>query len=153
MYKRILVATDGSGQAGTAIAQAATLAAQLKAQLFILTVSEPLPVFSKSELGWSLPPDVYERMQQVDDIKARRILDEAVSIATDHGSPAAETIHLADRAPYAGILEAAKAHDIDLIVMAPHSKGLVDRLLLGSQASKVLSLADRPVLLVRGPAA
>lgn len=148
MYRRILVATDGSDFANMAVEQASDLAAGLGAELYIVTVSEALPVFSAAEIGWSLPQDVYEQMRKADAAKARRILDKATGIAKRHGAPIRE-IHIAGQDPYAGILEAAGNIKADLIVLASHSKSVVDRLLLGSQASKVLSLATIPVLVVR----
>ena len=49
----------------------------------------------------------------------------------------------------ADIVQDAKEHDVDIIVMG--SRGLTDLagLVLGSTAHKVIHLADRPVLVVR----
>lgn len=148
MYKRILAATDGSDFANTAVDHAAALAAGLGAQLLLVTVSDKLPAFSKSEIGTSLPHDIYERLGKADAVRARHILDDASAIARRHNQ-AAKTIHISDREPYAGILEAAQAEDADLIVLASRSKSVMDRVFIGSQASKVLSLAHVPVLVLK----
>ena len=50
---------------------------------------------------------------------------------------------------YEGILETAKAIDADLIVMGSHSRGFVNRLIIGSQASKVVNLSEVPVLIIK----
>ncbi len=46
------------------------------------------------------------------------------------------------------ILDAAKEHNADLIVVGTHGRGVLPRLLLGSVAERVVRMADRPVLVV-----
>ena len=48
-----------------------------------------------------------------------------------------------------GILECAREHDVQFIVMASRGLGTIGSLLLGSETQKVLHDADRPVLIVR----
>ena len=47
------------------------------------------------------------------------------------------------------IVEDAKLHDVDVIVMGSRGRGDIAGLVLGSTAHKVIHLADRPVLVVR----
>jgi nucleotide-binding universal stress UspA family protein len=47
------------------------------------------------------------------------------------------------------IVEDAKLHDVNLIVMGSRGRGDLVGLVLGSTAHKVIHLADRPVLVVR----
>jgi len=47
------------------------------------------------------------------------------------------------------ILEAAREHGADLIVMGSHGRGGVARLMLGSVAERVVRAAEVPVLVVR----
>jgi nucleotide-binding universal stress UspA family protein len=54
-----------------------------------------------------------------------------------------------DHHPADGILETARAQDCDLIVMASHGRRGLSRLLLGSQANKVVTLSPTPVLICR----
>ena len=54
-----------------------------------------------------------------------------------------------DTHPYKAILEAANAHGCDLIVMASHGRSGVARVLLGSEAAKVLTHTHIPVLIYR----
>lgn len=49
--------------------------------------------------------------------------------------------------PARGILDYAEEWNADLVAMATHSRGGVERLLLGSVADKVLRESDRPLLL------
>jgi nucleotide-binding universal stress UspA family protein len=50
--------------------------------------------------------------------------------------------------PYRKILELAEDRDIDMIVLNMQSKGVLDRVLLGSTAERVVRLARTPVLSV-----
>ena len=51
--------------------------------------------------------------------------------------------------PYAEILAAVKDEGADLVVMATHGRGEIQRLLVGSVADKVIRMAPCPVLTVR----
>lgn len=58
---------------------------------------------------------------------------------------------VAEGTPYEQVLEAARSHDIDLIVIPSRDRTGVERWLLGSNASKVVHHADCAVLVLRGP--
>jgi nucleotide-binding universal stress UspA family protein len=58
-----------------------------------------------------------------------------------------ETLHVKDQLPAEGIIDTAKARGCDLIVMASHGRRDVARLLLGSQANKVVTHSTVPVLI------
>ena len=47
------------------------------------------------------------------------------------------------------IVDDAKEHDVDVIVMGSRGRGDLAGLILGSTAHKVIHLSDRPVLIVR----
>lgn len=51
-----------------------------------------------------------------------------------------------------GILDAAKEHRVDVIVMGTHGRAGLQHLFLGSIAEKVLRQADVPVITLRTPA-
>jgi nucleotide-binding universal stress UspA family protein len=51
--------------------------------------------------------------------------------------------------PYRAIVEAARRHGCDLIVMASHGRKGLSGLLLGSETQRVLLHAPIPVLVVR----
>jgi nucleotide-binding universal stress UspA family protein len=60
-----------------------------------------------------------------------------------------ETIHVKNRAPAQGIVEAAKEQGRDLIVLASHGRRGLRRLVLGSVANEVVSQSTVPVLICR----
>lgn len=145
MFKSILVATDGTDIAAKAVDHAAFLARTLGAKLTIVTVTEQAPTFATAELGWSVPATVFEDIRKANFEASRKILDRAAKAA---GMPA-ETRHVENQSPFQGILLAADGAVADLIVVGSHGHRGLERLILGSQAQKVLSLATVPVLVVK----
>ena len=73
----------------------------------------------------------------------------ASSEAAKRAGAARATLHVKDKYPAQAIVAATKEQGCDLIVMASHGRGAVRRLLLGSEALKVLTLGTVPVLMCR----
>lgn len=148
MFKHILIATDGSELADKAVAQGLALAKALGAKATAVTVTEPWDALSMAALAESQirnpVADYEERMAAV----ANRILWSVGEEAKKQGVPCA-TVYMKDRHPAEGILETAQAQACDLIVMASHGRRGLARLLLGSQANKVVTLSPVPVLICR----
>jgi nucleotide-binding universal stress UspA family protein len=67
----------------------------------------------------------------------------------DASGLAANTIHVKDQYPAEAIVDTAAKNTCDLIVMASHGRRGVTRLLLGSQANRVVTQSTLPVLVVR----
>lgn len=148
MYKTILIPTDGSDLANKAVEHGAKLAKQLEASVVIVTVTETwssLEMAAEVERGNQTPIQVYETVAKT---AADEILTEARALARAEGVEA-ETVHIPDREPAVGILEAADMQDADLIVMASHGRRGLGRMLLGSQAAEVLAFSKLPVLVLR----
>jgi nucleotide-binding universal stress UspA family protein len=146
MYKRILIATDGSELAARGLEQGLVLASQLQAEVAVVTVSEPHITGYEGALGWAynLLPE-YQRAQEE---AATRVLEAAQQKAAAAGV-AAEVIHVPDRYAADGIIETAEARSSDLIVMASHGRRGLGRLVLGSQVAEVLARSRIPVLVIR----
>lgn len=149
MYTNILIATDGSELAEKGVEHGLALARLCGAKVTVLTVSEPFPTFDLvSKLGFFQDPDVVARYTA--DCKA--LADETLTraqAAAEAAGVACETLYVADSAPAAGILEAAKFRASDLIVVTSHGRRGLERMVIGSQATKVLTQATVPVLVVR----
>ena len=148
MFTHILIATDGSELADKAVAQGLALAKALNAKATAVTVTEPWDALSMAALAESQMhnpvADYEERMAAL----ANRILWSVGEAAKKQGLPCA-TLYVKDRHPAEGIIEAAQAQACDLIVMASHGRSGLARLLLGSQANKVVTLSPVPVLICR----
>jgi nucleotide-binding universal stress UspA family protein len=144
MYHHILIATDGSRLAGKAVATALGLAAALKARVTAVTAEEPLEALMVAEPSQRSPVGEFERVAAE---SARRILAEVSERARGQGIDCA-TVQVNDF-PAPAILATAKARGCDLIVMSSHSRRGLDRLFLGSQASRVLVHSPIPVLICK----
>jgi nucleotide-binding universal stress UspA family protein len=148
MYKHILVATDGSELANRALVHALDLANVHKARLTVVTVTEP---WTALDLGREARHGVQNPIAEFDAAAAaaaKRVLAAAEQTAKAKGV-VCEFVHVQDRHPAEGIVEAAQEKGCDLIVMASHGRRGIGRLLLGSQAIEVLTHSKVPALIVR----
>lgn len=148
MHKHILIATDGSDLSDRALDYGLGLAQQLGARVSIVTATERwsvLDMAEKARRGSNNPVEEYERIckQHVDEV-----LTKAAAKAAAAKVPC-ETIHAANISPAEAIVDTALEHKCDLIVMASHGRRGIDRLLLGSQTSKVLAITTLPVVVCR----
>ena len=147
MYKRILVATDGSPAAQAAARHAAGLAAKVGASIEALAVTGPFELPTGFEPSPLLPiKDYIEQTRR----EAHKRLD-AVARLCARAGVGCRTTHVGTREPAEAIVEHARARRCDLIVMGSHGRGTMKQLLLGSVATKVLSTCELPVLVVRRP--
>jgi nucleotide-binding universal stress UspA family protein len=145
MYKHILLATDGSDLAKKGVDQGLALAKALGAKVTAVTVTEPLSAMLVGEAAIALPLDDFDKAASAN---ATQILA-GVSAAAGKAGVACDALHVKDQYPAEGIVEAAKAGGCDLIVMASHGRRGISKLLLGSQATRVLTLSEVPVLVCR----
>jgi nucleotide-binding universal stress UspA family protein len=143
MYKHILIATDGSELAEKAVKAGLMLAKTLGAKATAVTVSEPWTSAAGGEAPAGFPFDAYEKAAAA----AAEILTSVSNVAKQLDIGCA-TVHLKTY-PSEGILQAAKERGCDLIVMASHGRRGFTRLLLGSQAMRVLTDSSVPVLVCR----
>jgi nucleotide-binding universal stress UspA family protein len=144
MYKHLLIATDGSELAGKAVATGLNLAKALGAKVTAVTVTEAWVTMVPGEGAFVFPVDEYEKAAAHN---AVRILADVAAQAEKLGV-ACETVHVTEF-PAEGILVAARDKGCDLIVMASHGRRGLSRVLLGSQAVRVLTHATVPVLICR----
>ena len=145
MFRHLLLATDGSELAAKAVTAGLTLARDLKARVTAVTATEPwTAMVSGDDLPFTFPIVEYEKAAAK---SAAHILAKVTEEAGRFGLDC-QTVHVTDF-PAEAIIAAAKAKGCDLIVMASHGRRGVARLLLGSQANKVLTLSTIPVLICR----
>jgi nucleotide-binding universal stress UspA family protein len=144
MFKRILVPTDGSDITAHAVDTAIQLAKVHGAQLLTLSVMEPFPYSAVSEIQPVPPQEFIDAQQRV----ATQRVEAVTAAAAAQGLPCkahtAEALHA-----WEAIVDHAKAENVDLIVMASHGRKGFAALLLGSEAQKVLTHIETPVLIVK----
>lgn len=149
MYERILVPVDGSEPSRRALSEAIALGRICHSALVLMHVVEYYPVMLEMATAttWELISDDLRRHGQ-------GVLDEAHRAAVDAGL-AAES-HLVDASASRVcdlIVDQARAHRCDLIVMGTHGRRGLNRALIGSDAELVIRQSPVPVLLVRTAAA
>ena len=145
MYKHILIATDGSELAEKAVKTGLSLAKALGAKATAVTATEPWTAFVTGEAAIGFPFEEYERSAAEG---AAKILASVSSTAKQLDTPCA-TVHVKETYPAEAILQTAKDNGCDLIVMASHGRRGLVRLMLGSQAVRVLTHSTVPVLICR----
>jgi nucleotide-binding universal stress UspA family protein len=148
MFKHILIATDGSQLAEKAVAEGLELAQHLKATVTAVTVTQPWDALSMAALAERQVPNPVADYDDQMAAAANRILY-AVSQAAKKQNVRCAVLHVKDRHPADGIVEIAKEKRCDLIVMASHGRRGVSKLLLGSQANKVVNTSPIAVLVCR----
>ncbi len=147
MYKKILVATDGSTLSKKAVANAIELAASLGADLVAVKVVPRYPQ-SYFEGGLALQAAEVDRVEAQWANEGKVIVDAVIKAAEIKGVMAKGVTTKSDVVSDA-IIAAAKKHKCDLIVMASHGRKGVKRLLLGSETQQVLTHSHVPVLVLR----
>ena len=138
LLKQILVATDFSDASDAALEHGRALARTFGASLHLLHVTENL--FLRS-----VPTDPHLlKAATARHLAERLTADDRASLR------AIAAVETADN-PAEAIVEYAKTHAIDLVVMGTHGRGGMAWLLAGSVAEKVVRTAPCPVLTVRHP--
>ena len=147
MYKRILVATDGSDLSKKAVQSAISLAAVTGAGLVALKVVARYP---QSYFEGSLPINVKEvdRIETQWSDAGQAIVDAVREAAHTRGVKTKALVVRSDQVAES-IIAASKKNKCDLIVMASHGRRGIKRLLLGSETMHVLTHSEVPVLVLR----
>jgi nucleotide-binding universal stress UspA family protein len=149
---KILVPTDFSDAAGRALEQALALARSGDVEILVLHSLPPMiPMLSPmGEPGlaglveWGRLLDDYTRELRKD---AARKLEELTAKAPKEIR--IETAIEDNIEPHEAILRKAGSWNADLIAMGTHGRTGLDKLLMGSVASKILHRSDRNLMLLR----
>lgn len=149
MYERILVATDGSELSDRGVDAAIELARKTGGEVFFVTVTSLMPSYSMTVgAEWAASPGTFEDYRQEMESGAKTILDTALNKAKK-AKVKAQGLHRENQLAAAGIVDAAKEYQADIIVIASHGRSGVHKLLLGSQTSEVMSMSELPILVVK----
>ena len=143
LFETIILPLDGSEPSEAAIPYAAAIGELVGASIIVLHVLEEMrPVFDarRGEVVWISPA------QPRVELEAPELLGEPISRLRSGGLTVRAVFRLGD--PAAEILDEVERWPAPLIVIASHSRGGLERLLLGSVADRVLRDAPAPVLVV-----
>ena len=145
--KRILVPTDFSEPAESALKWATTLAREFDADIYLLhVVPEPYTYPLGGELSAMPLGDILTQAEQ----SASERLHELA--AETQLPPNRVVIRSAIGSPVEQIVETIAGERIDLVVLGTHGRGMVGHFLIGSVAERVVRRSPVPVLTLHGEA-
>ena len=144
MFKKLLVATDGSALSERAVITAVGLARSLGASLVGVTAVDAYPYTGVGQID----PAAYSEFQAWASAQAFDRLEALEKAARAAGVPC-ESLSRQGAPPWRAILDTAAENGCDAIVMASHGRSGVGALLLGSETQHVLSQSTLPVIVVR----
>ncbi len=145
IFRKIMIATDGSELVKRAIQTAIEIAKLSEATLYAVyvislggynSILHSIDAEWKNEMKEHLRTEGKEAIAYVEN--AGRNANVEVESVILEGSPAQEIIYFAEK------------NDIDLIVMGTHGKTGIQRFLIGSVAENVVRHSEREVLVVKG---
>lgn len=142
MYQRILIPIDlnEQGFADQAIRSAVWHAEQSGGELHLLTV---LPGIHMSMVATYFPRDAANKMKQEVQQRLQNFAQQYLPSDINH------QLHIDEGKPYATILQFAAQLNADLIIMPSHKRSRIDKVMLGSVASKVVENSPIPVLVIK----
>lgn len=145
MYKKILVAIDGSDTGNIAFESALRLAQGMGAQVFALYVIE-YPRFYMADASYDFTP-IYEALvaegERITRDANERLKEKGIS-----GEAGVADNFLTGKATAEQIQHAADTFHADLVVLGTHGRSGFKRMMLGSVAEAFVRISTRPVLLV-----
>lgn len=144
--KNVLVATDFSEPSDVALGYGRHFARTFGARLHVLHVVENVMARFAADAYPVLLPDLQREVEEAGEKQLIAALENE-----DFQQLEAVPAVVTSTAPAAAIVEYAKEHDVDLIILGTHGRGAVAKLLMGSVAERVVRTAGCPVLTVRHP--
>jgi nucleotide-binding universal stress UspA family protein len=142
LYKKILIATDGSEYTKNAVDYGIDLAKNIGAEIRVIYVIDTAAFASiPMDAAWE---SMYELLKQEGDTAIKYVTEKAETEGLEVEGNLIEG-HPADE-----IIKYSEKNSISLIVMGTLGKSGLDRFLLGSVAEKIVRNSKIPVLVVRG---
>lgn len=148
MFKHILLPTDGSKLSDRAVQRGIELAQSLGARITSVHVIPEFRMMADESFVLPTTADLKRRYDKEAKVRAEKMLSKLAERAHTAGVKY-EGVAVTGDLPYEHIIETAKKRKCDLIMMASHGRRGISGLLLGSEASKVLTHSKIPVLVVR----
>lgn len=148
MYKRILVALDGSETSTRALQAALQQAAQNKGRVRLVHVVEELAYLSGFDPYGAYSSDLVKVLRE----NGTKVLDDGMAAARAAGVEADTVLYdnFGERLAEV-VADAARSWEADLIVVGTHGRRGMGRVLMGSGAEQIIRLAPAPVLVIRSP--
>lgn len=148
IYKKIMVAVDGSDVSDIALRHAIKIAQDQKATLYLIHVAEETFGF-RGGVGYD-----YDYLISMYRKEGLKVLKQAAK-TVKAGSAVKCKILLVELNSFQGriaevVIDKTKELSIDLLVVGTHGRRGFNHLFLGSVAENIMRIAITPVLLIRG---
>ena len=147
MYTHILIPTDGSPIADKAVSAGIEFAREAGAKVTFFTA---VPEYEVPNEGSVMARQVISLAEHAR--RSERIAHSILAPAADKARAAQlefRTHYAQCNRPWEAIVDAAKLHGCDAIIMGSHGRTGLSRLMHGSQTIDVLTHTDIPTLVVR----
>lgn len=148
MFKHILLPTDGSPAAESAVHACIKFAKHTGASITAIHVMPELHMFTYEP---GVTESVQEQVRKDREMHSKKYLGLVEQRAAAAGVPCTGILMTSDY-PHESIIAAARDNHCDLIAMASHGRKGIKGLLLGSETQKVLTHSAIPVLVFRDAA-
>ena len=153
LYKKILVAHDGSEASNHALEHAVSIATNFKAKLIILAVIQRvmIPIFPDEGFGGiplSSAKDMAQYQERMREVYQSVLDDAMIQIKKEHPDLMVEAV-LKEGRPSATITDFAENEGVDLIVMGSRGIGGYTGWILGSTSRRVVDSCTKPVIIVK----
>jgi len=147
MYKKILVAIDGSDPAQNAAEYAAKTAEKWGADLFLLTVAPPPSAIYSDTFGYAA--DYYVVYEKTIMAFHAGVLEKTKSLLKEKHPQLDITTQIKKGHPARKIVEVSETDDVDLIVIGSRDHGGLTGWFLGSVSNYVVNHCTKPILVVK----
>ncbi len=150
MFANILLAVDGSTPSLRAARHGIALANRLGSRVTIVTVTTPWAILFAREPAVVVPAAIVpENEYELRTKAAAAAILNSVADDAQYAGVEYKTVHCRHRDAYQAIIDAAAGERCDLIVIGSHGRRGIAGMLLGSEATKVVSHSTLPVLVCR----
>ena len=146
--KKILIAVDKSGYKEKIISYALSLAKSLGAEIAAIHVIDKASLGAVGDLLGYYRGGKIEGYQEEMKKQGATLLDEVDARASPLGIKVSKDVLVAQSVPDS-IIEYAKEHDVDLIIIGTKGMTGIQKFLIGSVANNVITHAHCPVLAIR----
>jgi len=136
---KVLVATDGSEHSMKAVQRALELAETQKAQVTLMSVA-----YYVADYMEGMPPNIQDKLED----EARAALNKAKALFEAKNLPV-DTVLEAGLVPANLIIQKAQEGKFDRIIIGSTGMNALERIIMGSTASKVVAHAPCEVTVVR----
>jgi nucleotide-binding universal stress UspA family protein len=141
VFKRLLVALDGTEASELVMPYAMALSDVFQGELFLLSVPD---VPEPTEFGASV--DWLEAKRDEAELESQKYLDSIMAAVRDE-CPAVRTVVTGSR-PASAIVDVSEAEQVDSIMMVTHGRAGLERLWAGSVTERVMQQTELPIFLL-----